>query len=113
MKLERLSRSEAGMSMLELLVILGIIGMIIAIGVPNLFKARDTAQQRACIENLSRLEGFKQQWGAEQKKSEGDIPSITDLEPYFKKPALCPAGGTYSLNALGIKCTCSVPGHTL
>lgn len=101
------------MSILELLVILGIIGMIIAIGVPNLIKSRNTAQQRACIENMSRLEGFKQQWGAEKQKSEGDVPAMTDLAPYFKKPAVCPAGGTYTLNALGIKCTCSIPGHTL
>ncbi len=99
--------------MLELLVILAIIGLIAAIGVPNLFRARDTAQQRTCIENLTRLEGVKQQWGAEKKKDNNDVPAVSDVEPYLKKMVGCPSGGIYSLNALGVRASCTIAGHTL
>lgn len=106
-------QSRSAFTLIEVLVVLAIIGLIGALGVPNIIRARNTAQTKACLENLNRLEGVKQQWGAEQKKSQTDIPAESDIAPYLKKTAICPSGGNYSLNALGIKATCTIAGHSL
>jgi hypothetical protein len=73
------------------------------------------AQRNACINNLRQIDAAKNQWALENNKTAGDLPTLTDLAPYLKDgifPA-CPAGGLYSINAVGEPPTCSVPGHVL
>jgi seryl-tRNA synthetase len=72
-------------------------------------------QTATCINNLRQIDGAKQQWALENKKAAEDMPSATDLAPYFKGNALpvCAAGGAYTLNAVGLEATCSIPGHVL
>lgn len=86
-----------------------------AIAIPNFEKARATAQQNACINNLRQIQAAKNEWALEKSKSQTDVPTWDDLRPYIqgKVPLVCPAGGTYSLNAVGDPPTCSIPGHVL
>jgi hypothetical protein len=69
----------------------------------------------ACINNLRQLDGAKQQWALENNKQEQDVPAAQDIAPFLKDGALpvCPAGGQYTLNAVGAVPTCSVVGHAL
>jgi hypothetical protein len=76
-------------------------------------KARATSQQNACINNLRQLDAAKNEWALEKGKKEGDIPTQEDLLPYLRKWPVCPAGGTYTINAIGEQPTCSIPGHKL
>ena len=41
--------------------------------------------------------------------------TVQDLVPYFptKSMPVCPAGGVYTLNPVGLAPICSVPGHVL
>jgi len=73
------------------------------------------AQVGACINNLRQLDGAKQQWALENRQPAEAIPDPADLEPYLRDPAVwnCPAGGVYTLNAVGTPPTCGVPGHAL
>ncbi len=69
----------------------------------------------ACINNLRIIDAAKQQWALENDKTASAVPTAQDLLPYFPDnlfPA-CPAGGIYTLNAVGTPPTCSVPGHVL
>ena len=72
-------------------------------------------QANTCINFLRQVDGAKQEWALEHKKTANDVPTPTDLTPYLKNPSeiLCPAGGAYSINAVGVAPTCSVPGHSL
>ena len=93
-----------------------IIGLLAAIAVPNFVRARTTAQMNACISNLRQIDEAKQSWDAEHKKEVTDKPTVQDLDAYLKRhfSALkCPAGGTYMINAVGEKPTCSIPNHQL
>jgi hypothetical protein len=68
-----------------------------------------------CIKHLRVIDAAKQQWALENKKSPTDVPTADDLAPYLPKdaPISCPAGGTYSINAVNQPPTCTVPGHEL
>jgi hypothetical protein len=73
------------------------------------------AQLNACINNLRQIDAAKQQWALENDKTADDIPSAQDLLPYFSNAVfpVCPSGGTYTINAVGVLPACSVPGHVL
>ena len=93
-----------------------IIGLMATIAIPNFVKARTTAQTNFCISNLRQIDGAKQLWAMEHKKEATDTPTAQELEVYLKKgfgALKCPAGGTYRINAVGEKPTCSIPGHQL
>jgi DNA repair exonuclease SbcCD ATPase subunit len=68
-----------------------------------------------CITNLRQLDAAKQQWALEHNKTADATPTAQDILPYLKDNTLpaCPAGGTYTLNAVGQVPTCSFPVHVL
>jgi hypothetical protein len=88
-------------------------GMLAAIAIPNFVKARSTSQQNACINNLRQLDAAKNEWALEKGKKSTDTPTMDDLKPYLGKIPHCPAGGTYTINAVGQPPECSIPGHKL
>lgn len=90
-----------------------IVGAMSAIAIPNFVKARETAQRNACINNLRMIDGAKQEWALEKGKQATDVPTWDDLKPYLREIPRCPAGGTYTINAVGTPPQCSVPGHVL
>jgi len=75
----------------------------------------DTAQRNTCVNNLRQIDAAKQQWALVNNKTDVDVPTVQDLQPYLKGGVLpvCPGGGTYTINAVGLPPTCSVPGHAL
>jgi len=90
-----------------------VVGALSAIAIPNFVKARETSQRNACINNLRQIDAAKQQWALEKGKQATDVPTWDDIKPYLYKIPQCPAGGTYTINAVGERPTCSVPGHAL
>jgi regulator of replication initiation timing len=73
------------------------------------------AQLSACINNLRQMDAAKQQWALENDKTASAVPTAQDLLPYFGDGLfpVCPSGGIYTINAVGVPPTCSVPGHVL
>jgi hypothetical protein len=90
-----------------------VVGALSAIAIPNFVKARTASQQNACINNLRQIDAAKQQWALEKGKTATDVPTWDDIQPYIGRILHCPVGGTYTINAVGEKPTCSVPGHEL
>jgi len=72
-------------------------------------------ERNACIANLKQIDAAKLQWALENNKAEDAIPTPQDLLPYFKDGVfpVCPSGGTYTINAVALAPTCSIPGHAL
>jgi prepilin-type N-terminal cleavage/methylation domain-containing protein len=105
-----------GFTLVELMIVVAILGIILGLALPNFVKARTRARQQLCIENLSQIESAKQIWGVENAKKDGDVPATSELigpTLYMKQDPSCPAGGTYSLNAIGANATCTIDGHSL
>jgi hypothetical protein len=75
----------------------------------------EQAQAAACINNLRLIDGAKQQWALEKQKVAGALLTAADLAPYLKSNAapVCPAGGVYTLNPVGVMPICNIPGHAV
>ena len=112
---ERVSR-RAGFTLIEIMIVVAIIALLAAVAIPNLAKARKSAQRTACINNLKTIEGAKSIWALNNKKGDADVPGDADLfgpgAEIAKKPD-CPGNGTYTIGAVSEKPTCSVADHAL
>jgi hypothetical protein len=69
-----------------------------------------------CINNLVQINSAKEQWALETHFANGATPSDSDLfgaSRYIAEKPHCPWGGEYIVNPVGVRPTCTVPGHTL
>jgi hypothetical protein len=66
----------------------------------------------SCASNLRMLDATKAQWAQAMGKGSNDVPTMDDLAPYFRHgPPNCPAGGAYTLGAVGEPAKCSIDAH--
>ena len=97
----------AGFTLVEIMIVVAIIGILAAIGIPSFVKARARSQATACINNLRQIEAAVQQFAIEKGKRVGDeVNYPDDITAYIKLTTEgsipgCPAGGDYSLKKVG------------
>ena len=109
---------KSGFTLVEIMIVVAIIGLLAAIAIPNFVRARNTAQQNSCINNLRQIDAAKQQWALENKKLDTDTPTSTDCSVFIKNNIFpsCPGSGSYTVGAVNTDPTCNLSatkGHTL
>lgn len=106
---QRHKQATRGFTLIEILIVVTIIGLLAMIAWPNFMKSRSRAHVGACINNLKKLEGAKSQWAFENRKTNTDVPVMTDVVGYLQhneEPG-CPSAGTYRLRRVSRQPTCS------
>src|ERR1043166_6068303 len=92
-----------GFTLVEIMIVVLIIGILLAIAIPNFVKARETSRTKSCIANLKQIEAAKEQWAMDNRASTTATPGTTDLyctNAYVKNTPVCPSGGTYTISAM-------------
>ena len=103
-----------GFTLVEIMIVVLIIGILLAIAVPNFVKARQNSRLQTVIGNLKQLESAKQQWAMDKGKVSTDSPVAADLAPtYMQKWPLGPVGTSADYLANTVGTPSSFKGQTL
>ncbi len=113
--MNRIRNSKKGFTLVEIMIVVLIIGILMAIAVPNFIKARENSRRNSCIANLKQIDSAKEQYAMDQKLATGGAVTMANLtDPttgYIKGAAtgpLCPSGGAYTVNVVGTSPACSL-----
>ncbi len=109
-----INRKRKGFTLVEIMIVVLIIGILLAIAVPNFIRARETSRTKSCVANLRQIDSAKEQWAMDTRAANGAAVTMADLtggaSPYIKSTPDCPSGGTYTVGNVGTNPTCSIAG---
>jgi len=118
------SSNKSGFTLVEIMIVIAIIGLLVAIAIPNFIKSRDYAQMNACIENLKQINAAAENYAVTANLGPTGTYAMSDIsgaDTKFLKGLVnseikCPSGGTYVAGdsiAVPPTCTKASIGHSL
>ena len=101
------NNKRKGFTLVEIMIVVLIIGILLAIAVPNFIKARQSSRLQTVIANLKQIDSAKEQCAMDKGAAAGntalcDQAALTDAaNGYVKAWPEGPVTGTYVANAIG------------
>ena len=127
MKVFRPNNKNTGFTLVEIMIVVLIIGILLAIAIPNFVAARESSRAKACVGNLKQIDSAKQQSAMDNKLAgtstatfsiDGTTTSSTTqfqlvgTTGYIRAIPVCPSAGTYTPGTVAVTPTCSITGTT-
>jgi len=107
----KLLKHRKGLTLIELLIVVIILGALAAIAIPRMSQSSDTAKTRACQTNVDTINTQIELYYA----NNGSWPTLTTFlaDPnYFPDGSpVCPAGGDFSMDSDTHRASCDYSGH--
>jgi prepilin-type N-terminal cleavage/methylation domain-containing protein len=84
---------RAGFTLVEIMIVVGIITLLAVLALPGLLRARKRAQASRVKDDLRLIEAAVDQYAIETQRQPGAVVSVTDWTAYLKKETLlCTTG---------------------
>ncbi len=110
MKFFRPKNRKAGFTLVEIMIVVLIIGILLAIAIPNFVSARESARAKSCVGNLKQIDSATQQYCMDKKLNAANyaasIPTLDTTATgligttgYIRSAPACPSGGAYTVAA--------------
>ena len=115
--MNRPTNKKAGFTLVEIMIVVLIIGILLAIAIPNFVSARESSRAKACVGNLKQIDSAKQQSAMDNKLNgtsaatfmiDGATASTAVTGPfqlvgtngYIRVQPVCPSGTAYGLGTI-------------
>jgi prepilin-type N-terminal cleavage/methylation domain-containing protein len=107
-----IKKARHGFTLVEIMIVVLIIGILLAIAVPNFIKARETSRGKACQANLKQVDSAKEQYAMDNRLANGSAISggmgdLVGSDKYIKATPVCPSNGSYTVGNIGADPTCA------
>jgi prepilin-type N-terminal cleavage/methylation domain-containing protein len=115
-----MKNAKRAFTLVEIMIVVLIIGILLAIAVPNFIRAREQSRAKSCSSNLKQIDAAKEQYAMDNKLNAGGTVDMTNLvnattpaDGYIKVVPACPANGSYTVGNVSVDPTCSLNSGTL
>ncbi len=82
--MKKMIKSKAGFTLVEIMIVVAIIGLLAAIGIPSFMKARDKSLTNTKEANIKQIEGAIEQYALDNSLTNGQTVAWADLAQYLK-----------------------------
>ena len=128
MKVFRSNNKQTGFTLIEIMIVVLIIGILLAIAIPNFVQAREASRAKACVGNLKQIDSAKQQScmdnhiasGAADTfaidgvaaTNTGTVHELVGPNFYVRAVPACPSSGNYYTGGVLVEPWCTTSAST-
>jgi len=100
-------RKRKGMTLIELLIVVLILGALAAIALPRITTSAQTAKENACASNIDIMNTQIEMYKLDTGSYPDALTDVTGSTTYFPDGApTCPLSGTYTMSATTHRVSC-------